>query len=185
MKNFSKISGRDLGLLLLLVVLILGVVYYLTFLKPIRQEMAGIEGQIVQVEKQINTAAAQTARMELMEAELEKILAEGEVSEIAPYDNKEVVLSQLNGILQPSLEYSLSFAEPSIQEDGTVRRNVTMSFRCGDFASAKTIVKNLTGSQWRCLVSNLAVTGSDDIMDGEVQVHATITFFESTKLNIP
>ena len=184
MKKISKISGRDLGLLLLLAVLILGVVYYLAFLKPIRQEMAGIGDQIAQVENQLSGAASKAARMELMEAELEKILAEGEVSEIAPYDNKEVVLSQLNGILQSSLEYSLSFAEPSIQEDGTVRRNVTMSFRCGDFASAKAIVKNLTGSQWRCLVSNLAVTGSDDIMEGEVQVHAAVTFFESTKLNI-
>ena len=118
-----------------------------------------------------------------MQAELDEIFArpKDEITEIAPFDNKEVVLSQLNGILQRSEEYSLNFAEPSIQDDGTVRRNVAMNFRCVDYKSAKSIIKSLTDSQWRCLVSNLSVSSSGDLMAGSVQVNATITFFESTK----
>ena len=184
MKKSRNLSGRSLTLAALLAALIFGVVYYLGFYKPMEQELARIAVQTAQVDNQISEAAAKAARMEIMQAELDEIFAEGDVTEIAPYDNKEVVLSQLNGILQESLEYSLNFAEPSIQEDGTVRRNVTMSFRCGDFASAEAIVRNLTGSQWRCLVSNLALSGSEDILEGEVQVNATITFLESTRLNI-
>ena len=120
-----------------------------------------------------------------MQAELDEICArpKNEVTEIAPYDNKEVVFNQLNGILQQSLQYSLNFSEPSIQDNGTVRRNVVMNFSCADFASAKAIINDLTNSQWRCLVSNLSISGSGDVMDGGVQVNATITFFESTKLS--
>ena len=186
MKKTSKLSVREITMVVMLVVLLIGVIYYMTFYKPMQQEMASIAQQSSNVDSQINVVAAKVARMEIMQTELDEIFAnaDGEVTEIAPYDNKEVVLSQLNGILQSSLEYSLNFAEPSIQDDGTVRRNVTMNFRCADFASAKTIIKNLTKSHWRCMVSNLSLSGSGDIMEGEVQVNATITFFESTKLSI-
>ena len=43
-----------------------------------------------------------------------------EITEIAPYDNKEVVLNQLYGILGRTQDYSLSFTDPDVQEDGTV-----------------------------------------------------------------
>lgn len=186
MKKTSKLSGREITMITLLVVLLVGVIYYMTFYKPMQQELSSIAQQSADVDNQISAVAAKVARMDIMQAELDEIFAnaEGEVTEIAPYDNKEVVLSQLNGILQESLEYSLNFAEPAIQEDGTVRRNVTMNFRCADFDSAKTIIEALTKSHWRCMVSNLSLSGSGDVMEGEVQVNATITFFESTKLSI-
>ena len=186
MGRSSKVGNRRMPLAVLVAVVFLGAAYYLGFFKPMEQEMARIAAQTTQVESQLNGVAAQIARMDVMQGELNVLFEkENDLTEIAPYDNKEVVLSQLNGILQESLEYSLNFAEPSIQEDGTVRRNVTMSFRCRDFDSAKNVIENLAGSQWRCLVSNLALSSPTDIMEGEVLVNATITFFESTKLNIP
>lgn len=186
MKKSSKLSVREITMVVLLVALLVGVVYYMAFYKPMQQEMANIASQSANVDYQINAVSAKIARMDIMQAELEEIFArpQEEITEIAPYDNKEVVLSQLNGILQSSLEYSLNFAEPAIQEDGTVRRNVTMNFRCADFASAKTIINDLTRSHWRCMVSNLSVTSAGDVMGGEVTVNATITFFESKNLSI-
>jgi len=186
MKKSSKLSSRDITMLALLVVLLIGVIYYMGFYKPLQQDLANISGQVAEVDGQINAVAAKVSRMDIMQAELDEILAmpEDEISEIAPYDNKEVVLRQLNGILQASQEYSLNFAEPSIQDDGTVRRNVTMNFSCADFDSAKKIIRDLTKSRWRCMVSNLSISGSGNIMEGDVQVNATITFFESTNLHI-
>lgn len=185
MKKSSKLSSREMVMVVLLIVLVIGVAYYLGFYTPLQEELATIASQSSSVDSQITAASSRIARMDMMQAELDEIFArpEDEITEIAPYDNKEVVLNQLNGILQASLEYNLSFAEPSIQDDGTVRRNVVMNFRCADYASAKSIIRALTDSQWRCLVSNLSLSGSGNVMDGEVQVNATITFFESTNLS--
>lgn len=181
----TAISAREIFMLLVLVVLVVGVVYYMAFYTPLQDELAMISSQSANIDMQIASSTAKISQMEKMQAELDEIFArpKDEITEIAPFDNKEVVLSQLNGILQRSEEYSLNFAEPSIQDDGTVRRNVAMNFRCVDYKSAKSIIKSLTDSQWRCLVSNLSVSSSGDLMAGSVQVNATITFFESTKLN--
>lgn len=185
MKRKSRLSGREVFMVCLLAVLLVGVVYYMGFYTPLQQEMASIQSQTSSVDAQISAAANKIARMDVMQAELDEIFSrpKDEITEIAPYDNKEVVLNQLNGILQSSLEYSLSFAEPNIGSDGTVRRNVSMSFRCPDYDSAKRIISSLTKSQWRCMVSNLSISGGGDIMDAEVSVSATITFFESTNLS--
>ena len=186
MKN-TKLSGREIVMLVFLVVLVTGLAYYMAFYTPLQEELASIDSQCYSIDAQISNSSAKIASMDKMQAELDEIFArpENEITEIAPYDNKEVVLNQLNGILQRSEEYNLSFADPAIQNDGTVRRNVSMSFRCSDYESAKSIIKDLNECQWRCLVSNLSISGQGDIMEGAVQVSATITFFESTNLNKP
>jgi len=180
----SKISTRDLLMLTVLAVLIIGVVYYMSFYTPLQQELSDLATQAADVDAQINVVTTKIASMDAMQRELDEIFArpEDEITEIAPYDNKEVVLNQLNGILQRSDNYNLSFADPSVQADGTVRRNVSMSFSCPDYDSAKSIIEDLSNCQWRCLVSNLSISGGGDIMDGAVQVSATITFFESINL---
>lgn len=180
----SKISTRELIMLVLLMVLIIGVAYYMGFYTPLQQELADLESQSAAVDAQVNAATAKIASMDTMQRELDEIFARpaDEITEIAPYDNKEVVLSQLNGILQRSENYNLSFADPTIQADGIVRRNVSMTFSCPDYDSAKSIIQELNDCQWRCLVSNLSISGGGDIMSGSVQVSATITFFESTNL---
>ena len=95
-----------------------------------------------------------------------------------------MVLNQLYGILGRTTDYSLSFTDPEVQEDGTVRRNISMSFHCDSYTDAKDVIGDLTDSQWRCLVSNLSITCSEgDMMAYGVDVSATITFFEHTGLN--
>lgn len=185
MKKSTKLSGREIFMVVILAALLVGVGYYMGFYTPLQNEITSINSQANNIDSQISAASSQIARMDVMQAELDELFADpnAKVSEIAPYDNKEVVLNQLNGILQASLEYSLNFAEPSIGDDGTVRRNVSMNFRCADYASAKTIIKSLIENQWRCMVSNLSLSGGGNIMEGEVSVNATITFFESTNLS--
>ena len=67
--------------------------------------------------------------------------------------------------------------------DGTVRRNISMNFTCANYNAAKAILRDLTDSQWRCLVSNLAIVAEEDnLMKNAVTVNATITYFEHTDL---
>lgn len=180
----TKISTREILMLILLTVLVVGAGYYMGFYTPLQQELNNLAEEAASIDSLITISSSQVSAMNTMQSELDEIFArpEEEITEIAPYDNKEVVFNQLNGILQLSDNYNLSFADPTVQEDGTVRRNVSMSFSCPDYASAKSILEALNDSHWRCLISNLSVSGGGNVMDGPVQISASITFFESTNL---
>ena len=129
----------------------------------------------------------------LSQEEVDAILAQpaDQITEIAPYDNATVVIAQLNGILSASEEYTLTFRDVEINDDGTVRRIINMNFRCTDYASARRIVDALSSSHWRCIVNsvNMSVPKKEierddvpNIMKYPVEVTAQVTFFESKNL---
>ena len=181
----AKLTARESIMLVFLVVLLICVGYYMGFYTPLQNELASIAAQSANCDTQIATAMAKVGKMNTMQEELDEIFSRpaDEITEIAPYDNKEVVLNQLYGILGRTSEYSLNFTDPAVQDDGTVRRNISMSFRCESYADAKEVIRDLTDSQWRCLVSNLSIVSPDgDMMQTGVTVAATITFFEHTDL---
>lgn len=187
MKN-RALSAREKVMLLFLAVLLIGVGYYLLFFQPLQTELANIALQQTELDTQIETAMAKVNSMDAMQAELDEILSrpQNEITEIAPYDNAKVVMSQLNGILAASEEYSLSFQDPVIEEDGTVRRSVSMQFTCANYESAKSIAQALSTGRWRCLVNSLSIAGDGenaDIMADPISASATLTFFESTNLS--
>ncbi len=181
----SKLTARETIMLVFLVVLLIGVGYYMGFYTPLQNELASISAQTADAQSQIAASMGKVEKMDEMQAELDEILARpaDEITEIAPYDNKEVVLNQLYGILGRTADYSLNFIDPTVEDDGTVRRNISMSFTCGNYDAAKQVIKDLTDSQWRCLVSNLAINSANgNLMADAVTVTATITFFEHTGL---
>lgn len=178
-------SLRELLLAGLWLALLLGLAYHLAFYRPIQAELSALSAQNARLDSQILSAAAKVNEMNTMQQELDEILArpEEDITEIAPYDNKQAVLTQLYAVLGQTQDYSLSFTDPEIGADGTVRRKVSMSFRCADYASAKAVVRDLADSPWRCLVGNLSIVGDDgDILSGSVSVTAAITYFEHTGL---
>lgn len=182
----SKLSLRETAMLVFLLVLIIGVSYYMFFYTPLQDELTAIAVQSSECDTAMTTSMSKIKKMDDMQAELDEIFARpaDEITEIAPYDNKEVVLNQLYGILGRTSDYSLNFTDPQVQPDGTVRRNISMSFHCDSYEAAKDVIRDLTDSQWRCLVSNLAISCDDgDMMSNGVTVTATITFFEHTGLN--
>ena len=181
----GKLSPREVGMLVVLVVLLIGVVYYMGFYTPLQAEMSNIAAQSNDCDDQMIVAEAKITKMGQMQTELDEIFARPakEITEIAPYDNKEVVLNQLYGILGRTTDYALTFTDPQVQEDGTVRRNISMKFSCESYDAAKEVIEDLTDSQWRCLVNNLSIScDEEDMMQYGVDVTATITFFESTNL---
>jgi len=180
----KKLTSRDLVMLVILVFLLGGVCYYMFFFKPLQEDLAAIAAQEVEVQANITTAQGKLAVMNDMKAEVDEIKARpaSEITEIAAYDNAKVVMNELNGILAISQEYSLTFADPQINEDGTVRRNVSLSCTCTDYTTAKIIIDSLTRCHWRCLISSVSIDGDGNITEGPVSMNATMTFFESTNI---
>ena len=167
--KINKFTSKDISIIALLVVLVFGVIYYLSFYKPMQKDLADLAAQSVELDNQIAEATAKAGKMKKMQNEIDQILSrpKTEITEIAPYDNKEVVFNMLNGILMRTVDYSLNFADPSIESDGFVRRNVSMNFNCASYEEAKAVIQDLTKSNWRCLVSNCNIVGqaSMEIID--------------------
>jgi len=185
MKN-AKFGTKDIALIAVIVVLVLAFCYYFFFLKPLNEDLAATKQRSLELDTEIATVSAKMVNMSAMQAELDEVYArpEKEITEIAPYDNAKVVMNELNGILSRSENYRLTFADPVIGADGTVRRTVNMSFQCSSYSAAKTIVENLSMSHWRCLMKNLTVSADEEgIQEGPVSCSATIVFFESTNLS--
>lgn len=126
----GALSVREYILVGVLVLLLLGVCYYLFYYTPLQDDIQSINVEKDQVVMQITEATRKYESMSTMQAELDEIFGDGKkkVTEIAPYDNAKVVMTELNGILGQSQNYRLSFSDPLIGADGTVRRNVSMSF---------------------------------------------------------
>lgn len=178
-----KLSLRSILLLSLAVILALGCLWYWSFHLPMQAELARIADQSRLADDQLAEAAAKLARMDAMEAELDAAgFKPGAGPEVAPFDNKQAVLTELNRILRKSMEYTLHFADPDTQADGTVRRTVVMDFRCADFSDAQTILRELAESPWLCLIRNLSVSSTGSLLSDPVDVQATVTFLESTRL---
>jgi len=181
----KKLSKRDIFVVIFLLILIIGVCYYLFFLTPLRNDLADLNTQIEAANTQLEESSVKAASMNKMQAELDEILSRpaNKITEIAPYDNAKALMNELNDILAQGTEYSISFADPEIGEDGIVRRDVNLSFTASDYDSAKAIVEQLANNRWRCLITDVSVSGEDDISTGSVSVQAVMKFFESTNLS--
>ena len=163
--KITKLTTKEISALVLLAFLVAGVIYYLAFYKPMQADLSALAAQSVDLDNQIAEATAKATNMKSMQDEIDKILSQPktEITEIAPYDNKEVVFNLLNGILMRTVDYALNFADPEIQPDGFVRRNVSMSFNCANYEEAKAVIQDLTKSNWRCLVSNCTIIGEESM----------------------
>lgn len=175
----AKLSARETVMLVLLVVLLIGVVYYMAFLTPLQAEIAGIQTEVEELDLQIQSYQDQLLGMNAMKTELEKL---DKQTEVAPYDNLVEVLVALDQYLYDnSVSYTLTFLEPEITEEGTVRRIVEMEFECLDYDAARAMVDDLTGNKWRCLVGDTLITTVNEntnLRNGLVKVQLNVTFFE-------
>ena len=181
----TKITSKEITMMIVLAILVIGASYYLFFFSPFQDEKVSLHSQITAADDEMTALQAKATKQSKMKKELDEIFARPaqEITEIAPFDNKETVMNMLYGILGRTDNYSLGFSDPVINDDGTVRRNVSLSFTCDSYRLAKSVIHDLVNSNWRCLVNGVSIAGGDDIMENELNVTASMTFFESTKIN--
>ena len=184
----ASLSTREIVMIIFLVILLGAVMYYMLFLTPLKEDLASIESDISNIQTQKEANTEKLSQMNNMERELKKLKEQNDLenlSQIPVYDNTVEVLASLNQYLEVNcLTHSLDFQTPEIAEDGTVRRVVEMTFECKDYASARTIIDDLTGNKWRCLVGDTTlatVEENTDLKNSVVSVQLDITFFEISK----
>ena len=177
----SKSTLKEKLLIGFLVVLILGVSYYLLFYKPYQADLTNLAMKSSDLDNQQTVALANVESMKTMQEELDAILAQpaDKITEIAKFDNAKTVMTELETILSNSLEYRVNFTNPVKESNGLVRRSVKVSFSAQNYEAAKAMLKSLTGCHWRCLLESVNVDCGTGEGENEVVVQANIIFYES------
>lgn len=154
-----RLTSREIVLIIILVVLVLVSGYYLLFYVPVQNEKDSLTNRIEDTETEISVDQARVEELDRMKAELEAIFAGGaDPASMAPFDNWENVMNQLNGVLSVAEDYSIDFATVDEDgEDGVIRRKISLSFTCADYASARDVLQQLHDSPYRCMIDDLNV----------------------------
>lgn len=111
-------TTREKVLLVILAVLVIAVGYWKLILTPINDSIADLNAQTVSEQDAILTNSARLSRMRQMQQELETLLADPDAKPLPDYDNSERLLVELNTILSGTVDYTLSFGDTYLLEDG-------------------------------------------------------------------
>jgi len=169
------LSTREKILLLILILVSLIAVYYYMFYIPTQDKISYYKSEALQVDDQIIVAEAMSIKMNMMEKELEAIKSGDmtNVKELPPYDNSRNVMDSLSTILADASQYNVSFSGVS-EEDGIVRRDITLNYDCNSYDSAKAILTQIYNSDYRCLMKDLHIKAGNGVWN----INVKITYFE-------
>ena len=174
------LSKSEKNLLVLLLIVIVGAVYYLFVFTPIENgiQSAKIEQQALQTE--LDVANAKVEKIKAMTEELSG-KSSAHSSYMPSYNAGKDELDFLHEILRDTENYSVKFTTLTREKD-LIRREFAMRFSVKNYAKAKEVVKALEHCDVRCLVADVVVSPLDrdsNLQDGEVDVNLTGTFYET------
>ncbi len=173
-----QFSNREKALLVILALLLLACVYYILVEKPVSETLLDASQRQNAAESELTVASAQLENMRRMQSALAG-LDQTAQADVPDYDNAKNVVNLLNQAMTMTDEYTLSF-QPVTQDGAIAQRSIQMNFRCGSYATGKRILKTLLDSDYRCRVTSMSVACAEgrDIRQEEVNVSATVTFYE-------
>lgn len=161
-----------------LVILLVGLYFFLVHY-PVQNRLEEIEQEREEVQMRTDVAEVRKRLYDEMQAELDEIfsLPEDELTYMPKYDNLQELMIRFNTIFAGA-EPRLNFGAIS-RNDGIVARPISFSFEAENYQSAKQILTDLTGTGYRCLMSNLTLSPREgDIQSSALIVSGTITFYE-------
>lgn len=172
-----KLTAREWILLGVLGVLVLVSGYIMLFYVPVTTQRDSALSEAEACRLELEAAQIRLDEKKRMERELEEIFSQpGEPLSLAPYDNLQPVMMELNSILDGAEDYSLSFGTVDTEEP-IVRRSISLTYTTGSYAAAKDILQRLHDSAYRCMLDSVNVSVGQDT-EGPVSVDSTIVFFE-------
>ena len=158
--------------------------------RPVRSALESAKAEKEALVTELTTLQARIARMEKMQAELDALQANPEVSKMGSYNNSKAELDFMNELLDETDEYTVTFT--GVTRDGDqVRRNFNLKFTVQDFATAERLLKKIYSCDMRCLLNDINYSrtrtyynSTDRLRYGRdyyerVNVSATATFYET------
>ncbi len=182
MNIFSRhFTSREIRLLVVLLVIILGALYFYMVDQPVRNGIAESEMLLERLSAEKEKLDVKVGELAAMKKELEEVDNGTLVlREMPSYNSSKAELDFLNTTLGVAQDYYISFSK--VTRDGDqIRRSFSLQYNCAGFEAARQILSELENSSIRCIVGNIAITpqSGDDIMDGGVGVSCIATFYET------
>ena len=175
-----RFTLKEKLLLLVCALILLGIFYYkFVYVDAIE---ASKTYSVEDLDLDLQTAQAKVARMQQMQAEIDSGASQLNGT-VATYNNLQNEIAELNSILASADTFNLDFADATLTGD-TVRRDISVSFHTGSYASMKNILLSLKNCQYRSLIKDVDVsttsTQSTGINNsGDLNVSLTVTFYET------
>ena len=173
-----ELTKREMTLLLILAVLVIGLGYFKLVYEPVQEQTAQYRDNASQEQLELDQALVQVDQMEAMKKRVEEIRASGEERTIPQYDNSGRLMRELYQTLESSTEYSLDFSQGTSQDGYIVLRPVSMSFQTRTYAQARAIVDALSESENLNQISDLSIRTGQGRNKDLVQTDLVITYFE-------
>ena len=179
MKVLSRdFTTKEKVLLLVLVLVLVGLVYYQFVFKPVTEGIERAESLKSDLEIELEAVNTRVAKLQKMQNEVDGITENGTLRAMPSYNNSKNVNKLLNDVLG-DMGYSIAFSDVTRSGD-QVRRKISLQFTAPEYDSVKNVFSSLTGSEYRCLIEDVRCSSKDfTLADGEVNVVATLTFFET------
>ena len=152
-------SNREKVMLALLAFILLGLLWYKVIFSGVQEQLDSIASQQATAEDAITLDIARIQRQQQMQNRIDSYKAQGvEPRELPAYDNLSSVMAELNGILSQASTYSLSFDQLAWTDDGLVSRGASLTFSCGSYAQAKSILVALYSGTYPCQIDSLSLS---------------------------
>lgn len=185
MKVLSRDFTRKEKILIALLLLVLvGLAYYQFLDQPVRESIANAQAEQASLQTELDGLNAKIAVLEVMQREIDDLQAAGFVSIMPSYNSRDTEFSLLNDVLANTTQYSISFSDVSRDGD-QIRRNFSLQFTVHNYAEMESILEQLTGSGYRCLLGDIrcsiGTVRRDNLSEPEdvISISATATFFET------
>ncbi len=181
-----RVMSRDFTrsekiLILVLVLILLGLVYYQFVDRNVRDTITSAESEVQMIQKEMDAVEKRLAELRKTKAEMDALEEKGMLSWMPSYNAGKEEVAFLNGILADTLEYEVTFS--NVTRSGTqIRRAFKLKYKVKGYEAAQAILDRLSESKDRCLVGD--VKGSID-KDGIVTVEQSATFYETMVGGVP
>lgn len=176
MKLFNREFTRaEKVLIAVLVVILLGLVYYNFVEKTVRNTIESSRAEAQTLEMEITLAQAEAARFSSLKGKLDELEAQGKLSWMGSYNNSKAEVAFLNDLLADTISYSISFSDVTRKGD-QIRRNFKLRYSTGGFRAARNILERLEASENRCLIGDVRCSIGNG---GLTVVDAQATFYET------
>lgn len=171
-RNFTR---AEKILLVLFAIIIIGLLYYKFVYVAVNDSIFSSNSEAQSLQTELDMAKARAEEITKMEAELEDIKHQPNVSRMGSYNNSKVETAFLNTVLAGIPDYSISFANVTRNGD-QIRRSFTLQFRCKNYKTAQRIMRDLNACEYRCLIGDVNCSIADN---GECTMAMSATFYET------
>lgn len=180
--TFSTREKIMLGVLGLVVVFI---AWYQLIYSNIQSQIISLDTEIATVQDEFAATQTRVASYSEMRSAIEKFKAQGlEPVTVPTFDNTQNLMAYLNGVLQSSNNYSMSFDTPYLSDsDQSMHREGSIQFDTSNYESARSVTEAIARGIYPCRVKALAISESNRRNSSNVVSNYTasmeVTFVEN------